>query len=68
VATSPITVVAALRQSRKGRLSYDRHWETKDSSVERVIKEVTCGLEGMGMCDENQKVNVKSGKGEFNSV
>jgi len=52
VNTSPINVVAALRQSRKGRLSYDRHWKDRNSSVERVVKEVTSGLGGLGIGDE----------------
>lgn len=62
VTTSPINVVAALRQSRKGRLSYDRHWENRDTSVERVIKEVTSGLGGMGIGDEEKKTGVRINK------
>jgi len=38
---SPISVVAALRISSKGKLRYDRHWTERDTSKERVLKEVT---------------------------
>jgi len=64
VTTSPINVVAALRQSRKGRLSYDRNWEHRNSSLERVIKEVTCGLDTLVVCDEDIKNCIKTNKSE----
>jgi len=67
VATSPINVVAALRQSRKGRLSYDRNWEHRNSSLERVIKEVTCGLDTLVVCDEDNKKCIKTTKSESSS-
>jgi len=51
VSSSPVSVVTALRQSRKGRLSYDRHWMERNSSVERVVHEVTSGMGGLGIGD-----------------
>lgn len=62
--TSPINVVTALRQSRKGRLSYDRHWKDRNSSLERVVKEVTSGLGGLGIGDEEKKVGGRNSKCE----
>jgi len=57
VSSSPVSVVTALRQSRKGRLSYDRHWTERNSSVERVIHEVTSGMGGLGIVDSGGRSN-----------
>jgi len=52
---SPISVVSALRLTRKGRLSYDRHWGEREASVERVLKEVTGGLGTLGLYKEEDQ-------------
>jgi len=57
---SPISVVSALKLTRKGRLSYDRHWGKREASVERVLKEVTGGLGTLGLYKEE----VQDGKEE----
>merc|ERR1719226_46967 len=59
---SPINVVAALRQSRKGKISYDRHWTDRNSSVERVLNEVTCKSEAT-----SEKTNSKVDSAQKNS-
>ena len=69
---SPISVVTALRQSRKGvwweelhkyfliiiffegKLSYDRHWTERNSSVERVLNEVTEKIETIVVSSEKE--------------
>ena len=51
---SPVSVVALLRQSRKGRLNYDRHWTERNSSVERVVREVTGEMGGLGLGDARE--------------
>jgi len=69
--TSPLSVVTALRQSRKGKLTYDRHWTERNSSVERVLNEVTEKIENIAvvsekkvLCDQkgrkNSEVNITS--------
>jgi len=65
---SPISVVSALRLTRKGRLSYDRHWGERGASVERVLKEVTGSIETLGLYEEQEireeNVDGKAEEGE----
>ena len=55
---SPVSVVAALRQSRKGKLSYDRYWTERNTSVERVLKEVTHRDEALASAAEFESQNL----------
>jgi len=52
---SPLCVASVLRQSRKGKLSYDRHWNDRTSSVERVVKEVLSDFEGLSLSSDSGK-------------